>query len=485
MSSSGAAANLDVNDPAISGDGRFVAFRSSATTLVAGDTLYCGVYNCADIFVRDRQNQTTVRVSIDNFGNQANGHSYYPALSASGRFVAFTSLASNLVPGDTNHACDYDFDAIYDENCADVFVHDRDVDGDAIYDEAGAISTARVSVGPAGLQADDESIFSSFSADGRFVGFYSESRNLVANDTNNVPDSFLHDRQTQTTERVSVNSAGVAGNSRSGDPAVSADGRYVAFSSLANNLASGDNNSRSDVFVRDRQLGVTERVSLASDGAEGNNDSGYCCESVGISGDGRYVAFESYATNLVSGDTSFVQDIFVRDRTAGATVRVTVSSAGAEANDFSYYPVISGNGRHVAFQSYADNLAPDGNFASDVFVHDLADADGDGTWDAIDANDDNDMLSDNTEAFCNSNPLLAGSLPERVDTPGDDNGDTLVNEVLPAGSGEHDCDGDGYSGAAEAHVFAGGSGNGDQDPCGTTAGRRTWHQQLQARTGSH
>ena len=265
--------------------------------------------------------------------------------------MAFTSLASNLVPGDTNNACDYDFDAIYDENCADVFVHDRDVDGDAVYDEAGAISTARVSVGPAGLQADDESIFSSFSADGRFVGFYSESRNLIVNDTNNVPDSFLHDRQTQTTERVSVNSAGVAGNSRSGDPAVSGDGRYVAFSSLANNLASGDNNLRSDVFVRDRQLGLTERVSLANNGAEANNDSGYCCESVSISGDGRYVAFESYASNLVAGDTNFALDIFVRDRTAGATAQVNVNSDGVEANDFTFYPAISGNGRYVAFQS--------------------------------------------------------------------------------------------------------------------------------------
>ena len=222
------------------------------------------------------------------------------------------------------------------------------------------------------------------------------------------------------------------------------------------------------MFVRDRQLGLTERVSLANNGAEANNDSGYCCESVSISGDGRYVAFESYASNLVAGDTNFALDIFVRDRTAGATARVNVSSAGAEANDFTFYPVLSGNGRHVAFQSYADNLAPDGNFASDVFVHDLADADGDGTWDAIDTNDDNDMLADNTEAFCNSNPLFAGSLPERVDTPGDDNGDTSsTKSCLPAAR----------SMIATAMAIRArrrrtsspraGNTAGDQDPCGT------------------
>src|SRR5437660_1328853 len=237
---------------------------------------------------------------------------------------------------------------------------------------AGAQTTVRVSVASGGTEGDDASLGSALSADGRFVAFDSAATDLVAGDTNGASDVFVHDRQTGTTERVSVASDGTQANNVSSYPALSADGRFVAFQSDATNLVAGDTNGATDVFVHDRQTGATERVSVASGGGtQGNRNSGGFFAFPALSADGRLVAFQSDATNLVARDTNGATDVFVHDRQTGTTERVSVASGGSQGNGFSAGPVLSADGRFVAFHSTATNLvAGDTNGATDVFVHD-------------------------------------------------------------------------------------------------------------------
>ncbi|MBT9582780.1 PD40 domain-containing protein [bacterium] len=339
MDSAGLQGNAGSHDPKTSADGRFVAY-SSASTLVAGDT-----NGANDIFVHDRQLGTTTRVSVDSAGAQANSASSVPSISGDGRFVAFESGASNLVVGDSNGQ-------------DDVFVHDR---------QTG--TTTRVSVGAGGQQANDAAFQSSISPNGRFVGFASTATNLVAGDSNATTDVFVHDSQTGTTTRVSLSSAGVQGNSSSfRPPSFSADGRFVAYRSSASNLVVGDSNGANDVFVHDRQTGTTTRVSVGSGGVQANGFSG----GSSISADGRFVAFESFATNLVAGDSNGQMDIFVHDRQTDTTTRASLDSAGVQGNGSSIDPPsLSADGRFVAFGSFASNLvAGDSNGTGDVFVHD-------------------------------------------------------------------------------------------------------------------
>jgi Tol biopolymer transport system component len=226
-------------------------------------------------------------------------------------------------------------------------------------------STERVSVDSAGNQGNNGGDEPAISADGRFVAFVSAD-NLVPGDTNDNLDIFVHDRKTGATERVSVDSAGNQANviGSTSEAAISADGRFVAFNS-ANNLVPGDTNDNFDIFVHDRKTGATERVSVDSAGNQGNGAA-----VAAISADGRFVAFQSVADNLVLGDTNGAIDVFVHDRKTGATERVSVDSAGNQANYESVSPAISGDGRFVAFVSLADNLVPgDTNGTYDVFVH--------------------------------------------------------------------------------------------------------------------
>jgi Tol biopolymer transport system component len=240
---------------AISADGRFVAFVSEASNLVAGDTDGCNGerLTCSDVFVRDRVTGKTTRASLGSGGKQANGASYEPSISADGRFVAFSSEASNLVAGDTN-SCP--------SNCPDVFVRDR-VTG----------KTTRVSLSSDGKQVSGPSFEPSISADGRYVVFSSYAAGLVADDTNTCAtvgqrekfacrDVFVRDRATGRTERVSVSSAGEQANGYSDNPTISADGRFVTFSSAASNLVHGDTNNLRDVFARDRATGTSSLVSI-------------------------------------------------------------------------------------------------------------------------------------------------------------------------------------------------------------------------------
>ena len=287
---------------------------------------------------------TITRVSVDSAGNQGNAPSFGPSISADGRFVAFTSIASNIVPGDTN-------------NNRDVFVRDLSTN-----------TTTRVSVGSAANQANSLSLFPSISADGRFVAFDSYANNLVPGDTNAKSDIFVRDLSTNTTTRVSVGSAGNQGNDASSGGSISADGRFVAFSSLASNLVPGDTNDSEDIFVRDLSTNTTTRVSVSGAGNQGNDYS----SDASISADGRFVTFSSEASNLVPGDTNNKEDIFVRDLSTNTTTRVSVDSAGNQANGLSYIPSISADGRFVAFSSDAANLVPgDTNSVGDVFVSDI------------------------------------------------------------------------------------------------------------------
>jgi Tol biopolymer transport system component len=248
---------------------------------------------------------------------------------------------------------------------------------------AAAGDTTRVSVSSSGEQTNydsgNTSGNTSVSSDGRFVAFGSGATNLVAGDTNDADDIFVRDRQTGTTQRVSVDSSGnqVDGNSIS--PSISSDGRFVAFSSNASNLVAGDTNAMVDVFVRDRQTGTTQRVSVNSSGNQAHlsRHGSYDCS---ISPEGRFVAFTSGAKNLVPGDTNGKQDIFVHDRRTGTTQRVSVSSSGTQGDGHSGYyyggfitrPSISAEGRLVAFDSDATNLVSgDTNGAADVFVNEF------------------------------------------------------------------------------------------------------------------
>ena len=341
VASDGTQANGGSFTPSISADGRYVAFASIAVNLVSGDT-----NGVQDIFVHDRQTGQTTRVSVASGGAQANGPSFDPSISADGRYVAFASLATNLVSGDTN-------------NEQDIFVHDR---------QTG--QTTRVSVATGGGQANLASSDPSISADGRYVAFESIASNLVSGDTNNTGDIFVHDRQTGATTRVSIGPGGTQANRGSLAPSISADGRYVAFHSSATNLVSGVTNGTTHIFVHDRQTGATTRVSVASDGTEGNSGS----NDPSISANGRYVAFQSQANNLVSGDTGFITDIFIHDRQTGVTTRVSIAFDGTEANNVSSAPSISADGRYIAFESNASNLVDgDTNGTQDIFVHDRED----------------------------------------------------------------------------------------------------------------
>ena len=330
--------------PAMSADGRFVAFESLATDLVPDDA-----NGDFDVFVRDLKTGTTTLVSVNRAGcGSGNGFSSAPAISADGRLVAFESVAGDLVDNDTN-------------GDIDVFVRDLKTD-----------TTTLVSVNYAGTNSgNSQSRFPVFSADGRSVAFDSLAGDLVANDTNFNSDVFVRDLHTGTTTLVSVNSAGTdSGNNGSGLAAVSANARFVAFVSSASDLAGNDTNFNSDVFVRDLKTGTTTLVSVNRAGTDTGNNGSFART---ISADGRFVLYESSASDLVVNDLNGHEDVFVCDMKTGTTTLVSVNRAGTRSgNGFSTAPAISSDGRLVAFFSEASDLiAGDTNDDVDVFVRSL------------------------------------------------------------------------------------------------------------------
>jgi len=365
----------------ISSTGRFVAFASLASNFssMSNNSFY-------NIFLRDTCSAaptvcapSIIDVSVAPDGSLGNGDSgssigfaKYPALSGDGRYVGFVSNATNLVAGDTNGS-------------TDVFLRDTCV---------GAVggcspSTTLISVATDGTQGNGGSSDPSISGDGRFVVFDSNATNLVANDTNAAADVFLRDTCihapsscTPSTVRLSVASDGTQGNDASDSPAISASGRFVAFQSYAKNLVADDTSLFIEIFVRDTCFNATGSctpsttlVSVGPGGALGNAGSTFPA----INADGRFIAFASFASNLVPGGTlPFLNSVFVRDTCAGmlagcspATSLVSVSSSGIQGNDASGLPAISSTGRFIAFNSDAKNLViGDTNGFTDVFVHD-------------------------------------------------------------------------------------------------------------------
>jgi Tol biopolymer transport system component len=266
------------------------------------------------------QNITT-RVSVSTGGGQADGHSTQPTVSPDGRYVAFRSLASNLVAADTNGQ-------------QDVFIHDRHTG-----------STERVSVGPGNVQSNGTLTETpAMSADGRFVAFATNASNFDAGDTNDSIDVYVRDRQTSTTVRASITIDGQPNTSSTSGVAMTADGRYVLFSSGAPNLVADDTNNTRDIFLRDLQTGTTTRVNVGTAGAPAQGGP----SSLGtISADGRVVAFHSFATNLVPDDLNGADDVFVRDLEGATTTRVSSGSWQVPTSG----PSLSSDGRFVTFFS--------------------------------------------------------------------------------------------------------------------------------------
>ena len=335
----------------ISADGRYVAFVSWIA-FAPDDT-----NGVPDLYLRDRQTGAMDRLNVDSNENQGNHTQWIPvgnpAMSSDARYITFYSTASNLVPGDTINECDNNFDGNYQENCADVFVRDR---------------------------------------------------------------------QLGITEMVSVNNAGDLGFGMSDSSGISDDGRYVSFWFTGSNLVPGETNQVPDVFVRDRTTHTTERVSVGNNGVEGNGHS-YCpCP---ITGDGRYVTYYSNASNLVLPDVNGgTWDQYLFDRKSRKVARVSLNSSGNQPSEQSLLGAVSGDGQFVAFSSDAALVPGDTNGVRDVFVHRLGDADNDGEWDPFDncpnwsnttqnlpawpvgANDpDCDGFSTTTEQSLSTNPL--------------------------------------------------------------------------------
>ena len=397
VSSEGAEGNAgtEAEGTAISGDGRFVVFSSEATNLVAID-----VNGYADLFLRDRDQGTTEILTLASGGGPSDGNATMPAISADGQRVAFRNAALNLggaafspgvlvldrvtgayevgtvgtegeslmfsvteypalsADGNTVTFSSNDTNLVpgHSGNAYDVFLRDL------------VLGSTLCPSSPGPLLADGDSLRSSLSADGRYLAFDSYATNLVGSDTNDRQDIFLFDRVTRAVTRISLAYDGSQSNSFATSPALSADGRIVAFDSLATNLVpepEEDGLSEYDIFVRDLDTGTVERVSVDD---AGEPEAGPSSLNPTISADGRFVAFASEATNL-AGEAGGGNNIFVRDRDRGRTVLLSRARGGGPADGPSFDPHISADGRWVVFESEATNLVSgDGNLSSDVFV---------------------------------------------------------------------------------------------------------------------
>lgn len=400
--SNGQAGNGDSHSPAISADGRWVAFVSRSDNLVTADDNVCQQHgepiNCADIFLHDRQTGRTERISQASDGRQSNGDSFSPVISADGQWIAYTSQADNLVVGDTNET-------------SDVFLFHR---------QSGV--TRRISMGSDGTQADGRSFGPQISPDGRFVAFTSQASSLVFGDTNQVADVFVYGHENGTISRVSLTAEGEQSQQSSLALALSNDGQQILFAA-SGSLTAGTDSSDGlflhdrlsqttqqivqdesglgifaasmsadarlvayqqfvghwDIFVQDVETQARRQINLASDGSPANFDS----FSPVMSADGRWVAFSSRATNLVPHDDNGVEDIFVHEVETGRTQLISRHADGTLGNGPSEFPMISPNGQWVIFTSAADNLlASDQNGSLDVFLHELAPSQSPAAWSA-------------------------------------------------------------------------------------------------------
>lgn len=331
--------------PKVSADGRFTVFFSTSDDLAASDTNRAG-----DLFVRDRELGTTSIVNINHDGTSSGVSEFVQyGISPDGHYVVFTSTSGKIVTNDNN-------------NSLDVFVRDI-VAGTTMlvsYNSSGTSSGNSISFDPV------------ITPDGRYVAFASNATNLIANgaDNSRLSDIFVRDLQSNSTALVSINRnlIGSSNVSDAGSPKISDNGRYVAFNCTPDNI-----NSAAGIFVHDLQTITTRLVSVSTTGVVANGGS----YLRGLTPDGRYVAFESSANNLVTNDTneSYLQDVFVRDVINETTTLVSVSRNGSSSQGSSTFPAITPDGRYIAFQSGAPNLVanpPSSNSSSyNVFVRDL------------------------------------------------------------------------------------------------------------------
>lgn len=344
-SSDGTLANKPSFEPAMSNDGRYVAFSTDADNLIGNDT-----NGSEDIFVCNLLSGDIVRVSMALDGTEWPDGSFLPSISGNGRFVVYVHNG--------------------------IYIHDRDKDNDGIFDELGQVSTIPVSVDL------DENIVGawnpSVSSNGAYIAFYSDNSNLVNSDTNGFEDIFVRNRDTDgngifdepgnvSTILVSVATNGTQGNWDAKFPSISGDGRFVVFTSRASNLVSNDTNDDEDIFVHDMLSSITERISIASDGTQANGKS-YTSFAPSISGDGRFVTFYSFADNL--GTDGLPGGAFVHDRMTSKTTRVSNPPLGVPGQTDGTYPAISQDGRYVVFQSGDVLVSQDTNSLGDVYMND-------------------------------------------------------------------------------------------------------------------
>lgn len=333
------------SEPVLSGDARRIAFSSAATNLTPGDDANG---RTRDVFVFDQGTGILELVSAGLGGAAADATSGQPVLDDDGSHVAFASRATNLVPGDTNRS-------------SDVFVR---IPG------AGIV---RASVASGGTQANGPSAEPDLTADGRLIVFSSRADNLVPGDTNGSDDVFVHNLVTGATALVSAGLRGAPADGDSTAPAISPDGRFVTFSSDAGNLVQRDRNRRQDVFRRDLVTRHTRLISVRRGGGGGQNKAmaGGRAQVSDVSRHGRFVVFESDATNLGGRDRNRRTDVYVRDVRRGSTRRVSVSTTNEEGSGASFLPRITPDGRFVVFASRADDLVAEDARGLDVFVRDV------------------------------------------------------------------------------------------------------------------
>ena len=309
--------------PAISGDGSVVVFQSTSQNIVPGDAT-----GTRHIYAFERETKRITRVSVNDSGKPGNKQSFGASISADGRFVVFISDANNLVPGDT-------------AGNQDVFLRDR---------QAGTLT--RISVSNTGEPANKDCRDAVISADGHIIAFASTASNLDDNNMNNSSDIFVYDRVSKFVRRITMTPDGFEADHGSGEPSISSNGQFVAFYSHATNLLPIDTNRSPDIYVFDMFTGTTELGSVASNRMIGNRDS----RRPSISGDGRFVVFESWASDLTADDKNDSPDIILRDRQSKKTIRISNAPDGKPGNDDSRDPRISNDGNVIIYSSYASNL---------------------------------------------------------------------------------------------------------------------------------
>ena len=364
----------------ISDDGRYVAFESPATNLVSGDT-----NATRDIFLRDRTPGTTIRASVSHLGAELVDQSNNPVISGNGQYILFESQDVNVVSG---------VDANGD---TDIYMYDIDLE-----------TVELISSDSLGNRGDLGSSRPATTSDGRYVVFSSEASNLIADDTNNMPDIFLKDLQDGSMERVSLGDGGIESNGECLDPSISSNARYVTFQCDSTNLVAGVSGIRA-IYLYDRQTEEVILVSSATDETIPNSDSSQAI----VSGDGRMVIFFSSASNLVSGDNNGFTDLFLKDTFTGLTERLNNNVAGVEgdAQVTGGLADLTQDGRYVVYSSDATNLIDDDtNGFTDVFFSKISDNDGivdteeEAGPNAGDADDDgySDSMEHDTSTFENS-----------------------------------------------------------------------------------